>query len=328
MIDLPWDGLSIPDSKSSFTTKLVNSGSKWDEFWALDFSGNPCFLVSCGEAKIDKAKLPKLQELDVRLFTQANGETFLLFLIHDTSFKSIFYEFCLRIIDAIEPVGTSDELVKQALLYTWSWYRFLKGKTSGILTPEEQRGLIGEIRFIRDLVASKYAWAEALVFWVGPFGNPKDFVWSSCAVEVKTHMNTSKPFIKISSEFQLDTSDFSKLWIVTLGFQRVSADSSEGNTLTEIVDEIMEHLAEIEPSAIENFTIHLAACGFSFTHDYSEYRWKFDEFKSYDVRDGFPSIQSTRLDEGVSDVRYKVALISCQQFEVPIDDIKEHLNES
>ena len=324
---LPWDSLDAPKLKASFATKLVDSNNKWDEYWALDFSGNPCFLVSCADANIANAKLPKLQELDVQLFNQANGETFLLFLIHNVSFKEIFYEFCLKIMDAIESADTAEDLVKQALLYTWSWYRFLKGKQSGILSPEEQRGLIGEIHFIRDFVASKYSWGEALEFWVGPFGNPKDFVWSSYAAEIKTHLNTAMPFIKISSEFQLDTAEFKKLWLVTQGFQKVSADSKDGKTLNEVIDDVMGYLTETEPSAMESFAIHLAAYGFSFTHDYSEYRWKFDKLTAYDVCERFPSIQSVYLDEGVSEVRYKIALVSCKQFEVSVDEIKEHLNE-
>jgi len=325
---LPWDGLNSPESKVSFTTKLVDSNSKWDEYWAVDFSGNLCLLVSCADAAITNIKLPKLQELDVQLFNQANDEVFLLFLIHDKSYKEIFYEFCLKIIEAIESADTVEDLVKQALLYTWSWYRFLKGRQSGILKPEEQRGLIGEIRFIVDLVKTQYSWAEALEFWVGPFGNPKDFVWGSYATEIKTHLNTAKPFIKISSEFQLDTAEFNRMWLVTQGFQRVSIGDKDGKTLTEVIMDVISHLEEFEPSAMESFAIRLAAYGFSFTHDYAEYNWKFGEFKAYEISKGFPSIQSDTLAEGVSDVRYKIALASCQRYEVPTGMIQECLNES
>jgi hypothetical protein len=328
MSELPWDSLGIPTSRASFTTKLVDNNNKWDEYWALDYSGNLCLMVACPNIDFLSIKLPRLQELDVKLFTQANGENFLLFQLQDEEYRGVFHEFCLRLIQTVEDSKTTTELVKQALLYTWRWYRFLRGKQSEILSPEEQRGLMGELCFLKSILTNEYTWSEALEFWIGPFENPKDFVWGGFAVEVKTHLNVARPFIKISSEYQLDRQEFEQLWLVTQGFQKVSVDNSSGQTLTDLIDEIMDWLTENEPSAVENFVIHLSAYGFSFSHDYSEYRWDYGDFKVYEVSELFPSIQSPSLIEGIRDVRYKIALAACEQFEVSVDVIKERLNES
>jgi hypothetical protein len=328
MEKLPWDGLDAPASKASFTTKLIDYNNKWDEYWALDYSGNLCLLISCADIDMLSVKLPKLQELDVKLFKQTDGESFLLYLLHDDSYKEVFYEFCLRLVDIAETAVTAEELVKQSLLHTWRWYRFLQGKQSDILKPEEQRGLIGEICFLKNVLATRFSWREALEFWIGPFENPKDFVWGASAVEVKTHLNVARPFIKISSEFQLDYEGFDHFWLATQGFQKVSADDADGSTLADVVNACVDFLSENEPSALESFLIRLSAYGFSFSHDYSDYSWKFEEFKAYDVNSSFPSIQSNALKEGIREVKYRIALSACERYETSIDTIMEILHES
>ena len=70
------------------------------------------------------------------------------------------------------------------------------------LTIEARTGLYGELRWLQYLIESGMATEEAVRAWRGSPGGDQDFVYESCAIEVKT--SKAGESLQISNERQLD----------------------------------------------------------------------------------------------------------------------------
>ena len=92
--------------------------------------------------------------------------------------------------------------LSMTLQRTKRWHYLLQGGKTGGLTVEEQRGLVGELAFLRDLV-TELGPRTAIEAWTGPSGSAKDFELINSCIEVKGHRAAANPSISISSENQL-----------------------------------------------------------------------------------------------------------------------------
>jgi hypothetical protein len=324
----PWDNLKPPQAASSYTRLLIDEHSLWDVFWAVDINDDVGLMLDCGSLDRPSMEAPELRELEVRFLSREGDDLQILFMLRDDNFKSVFFEFCKGLHEHIGAESSIENAAVEAINYTWSWYRFLNGKRPEELSPEAQRGLIGELVFLRDYLVPRYSWEDAINFWSGPFGNPKDFSWGEFAVEAKTHLNDACPFIKISSEFQLDAEDISILWLFVLGFQRDSEDGEDSKTLTDVVSDIVSDLSSSAPKTLEGFYHHLLAYGYSPKHNYDKYHWRWNNPRLFRVKKDFPAIQSAGLLQGVSKVSYQISLPACEPFKTEFFELEsEMLNE-
>ena len=70
---------------------------------------------------------------------------------------------------------------------TWRWHHLLRGGRGTLLSPEEQKGLLGELFVLERLLLPSMDASSAVTAWRGPLGAPKDFEIARVAVEAKTH---------------------------------------------------------------------------------------------------------------------------------------------
>lgn len=312
----PWNSLVSPKAESSYTRRLVDENSRWDTYWVVDTGGNAGLMFDCGNLGNPMIKTPKLKEMKVEYLSLASDNFQILFLLKDSNYKDTFFQFCNGLLDAIESKETVQQAAFEAIEYTWQWYRLLKGESPDILSPEAQRGLIGELIYLRDHLVPALSWKEALDSWTGPFGKPKDFAWNDTAVEVKTHLTDARPFLKISSEFQLDTLNPGKLWLFVLEFRKATDTDSSSRTVSELVTEIFEEINNNSPDVADSLNTHLLASGYSRKHDYSGYRWIWRNPVLFEVTEDFPAIRSAVLPHGVSNVSYQISITACTPFKV------------
>ena len=67
----------------------------------------------------------------------------------------------------------------------WRWHHLLKGGRDGRLSPDEQKGLIGELLVFEAILLEKLSPANAINCWTGPLGAPKDFEIGGVLYRVK-----------------------------------------------------------------------------------------------------------------------------------------------
>jgi hypothetical protein len=316
----PWDGLTKPSTESLFSSVKVDLFYQWGAYWVLDVQGRCGYLIQFDESVELTRKLPKLRELSVTFRTDDSGKRFLLFVLVQATLKRVFYEFCRGLLNDLESSQDQDEVARRAAEYTWSWYRFLRGRRAE-LSDEEQRGLIGELVFLKDYLAPHLGWHQSVAAWSGPLGVPKDFSWNDRAVEVKTHMISARPELRISSEFQLDVEGFNSVWLFVVGFQKGDAATPGGVSVSEVFRQARELITSNAPEMVDEFESRVFAYGFHPEHDYSESQWLLGARQAFRVTADFPAIRSASLPPGITQTRYLLALSTIDSFAVGIETI-------
>ena len=117
--------------------------------------------------------LPKLQNLDMAFQTLPGGP--ILFVrLRDSSQLALFETLCRDIVAATADATTETEALERSTGRTFRWHRLLRGGTLDVLSPEEQKGTVGELHVLRWLISGLGAKA-AVAAWTGPSGAPERF---------------------------------------------------------------------------------------------------------------------------------------------------------
>lgn len=303
----PWEKLE-PDE-----AKRVDSEGRFDFFWVALEAGMPGLMLRLPKLPQPVPSFPKLRNLVASLRPVPGGAAFVLGL-KERSQVEIFETLCRDVIRAGEDGRDLDEALSRALQRTRRWHHLLRGGKTNGLSVEEQRGLVGELGFLRELV-SGFGPETAIEAWTGPTGSAKDFEIIGTCVEVKARRVAAKPFVAISSEDQLADVEGSRLFLRVVNV--ASAVLPEGKSLHDHVRATASFF-EKEGSAFEAWEDALFSTGYDPENDYDDRRWLLGATNDYEVTEGFPRISSP-LETGVENVRYAIALDACEPFKLQGD---------
>ncbi|MEG1567355.1 MAG: PD-(D/E)XK motif protein [Anaerovoracaceae bacterium] len=190
------------------------------------------------------------------------------------------------------------------------WRNFFLLEKDILLSKERELGLLGELTLLKQLI--EIYGAVAVSFWSGCNDETHDFYIQGSAIEVKATAQKAPYKANISSEYQLDTQDV--LHDLYLQFYAFRKSESDGFTLPEIVQEV-ELLLVSDTAYLQQFHEkveqygYLSACAELYSTGY------FDrEDNLYKVGTGFPRIERSKLESGLSNVIYSVSMDMCQRF--------------
>ena len=305
--DTPWSGLEV----GKIDTRRVDAHGKWDLFWAVMPRADAALVLQLSALPSPLPDLPKLQNLDVSFQTLPGGP--ILFVrLRDSSQLGLFETLCRDVVAAAGEATTEAEALDRVIGRTFRWHRLLRGGGLNVLSPEEQKGLIGELRVLSWLMEGLGAKA-AVASWTGPSGAPKDFELPGDCIEVKARRTAAQPHVKISNEFQLaDVADH-RLWLAVIAVDRVQPPL--GQSLSGLVDDLSARILASNPGALMDWELHLADAGYDPSHSYDQWRWVSSDPQYHRVVDGFPRIASP-VPQGVSSVSYSLALSAIAPFAV------------
>ena len=213
---------------------------------------------------------------------------------------------------------SNQDALDRSIRRTLRWHHLLRARHSDRLSPEEQRGLIGELHCLRWLIELVGVRA-AVEAWKGPEGAAKDFELPNCFLEVKARRGAARPHVQIASEDQLADVPSGILFLRVCDVD--AAVEPRGKTLSEHVSKVDKILREADMASHAIWETSLAAAGFNHGEDYSDRRWKVGRVVHFRVEDGFPRI-TPPVPEGVSAVRYSVAIETCRSFELPETEVR------
>ncbi|WP_050570877.1 PD-(D/E)XK motif protein [Dickeya zeae] len=184
-----------------------------------------------------------------------------------------------------------------------AWQEFMRRDTSGILSSEEEIGLIGELVVLSNLLADGIMAFNALDAWVGPLDGLHDFTIGTGAIEVKTTTLSSGFFANIRSLDQLDDNLYKPLYV---GAVRIKPSDS-GKTLPEFIDGVVAVLQS--DSAASFFSTKLLAAGYIETHRI-QYTRRFHETElTYRlVEDESPRLTRGNVAAAIHKVQYTLDL--------------------
>lgn len=134
------------------------------------------------------------------------------------------------------------EVTNQVLLADVRWILELLGEREGILSDDQQKGLVGELVFLRRLLReatdSNFPPVVALSCWHGYDRSKRDFSGPGIAVEVKTTSSETRVHY-VGSLAQLEPIGDEKVYVYSVG---VRLDASAPRKLPDFVQDIVQYL--------------------------------------------------------------------------------------
>jgi hypothetical protein len=259
--------------------------------------------------------LPKLK--GVRVAEAGGGSKGLLtFTLIDSDHKDLFYRLCIDIVEFSSSAVSESDLINRAMSRTWRWHHLLRGGGDERLSPEQQKGLMGELLVLNRHLIPALGYGRAVASWHGPLGASRDFELGTVAIESKATQSAASGKITINSGEQLETDATSNLFLYVTHLERDALNDASSTNLTEFAAEIRGAISNSEPSALLHFESMLTAAGFNWKHDYSDIKWAVRSNSIYLVEDGFPKIDGRMIVTGVSKISYQISLSACARFKV------------
>jgi len=308
----PWAAIAKP--ASDLNVRLVDENHPLKLFWGVDAKNRYSFAYEAAvEALPQKKSLPNLSGLELGVIHQGlSGK--LVLILQDNKDWEIFFALCSDLVRAT--ASAKDESVASAIILRrlLRWQELLRKNRPQILSPEEIKGLMGELIFLSQSLASVFGYDDAVTAWRGPEGAPQDFALAETAYEVKCQAGGSRPVVRISSAEQL-CPQLPEGYLVVYTLARQTTDESDAMSLNTVVAQIRADLASATAASRDRFEDLLFMAGYVVHEEYEEHRFSLVGLKCYRMVDGFPRICPSDLLPGIDSVSYSIALEHCSEFE-------------
>lgn len=314
-----WDDLANDKSLiSGLLFRRYSGAVKPDVYVALQHPEKfLCVYVAISKTtEVNISNFSNLQEIQVDLFASPNeiDKNILIFKLLNFEHKDIFAVLCEDLIASISEETNEKKIIREVLNRFEKWKSLFSKIGLQGLKPEEQRGLFGELYFLRKFLKLNSDFLAVINTWTGTEKQIRDFQSGSWAVEVKTSHGNNHQKVHISSERQLDITNLEDLLLYHISLEQ---QQNSGETLNDIVDSVIDIL-RTEIIALNKFKSKIYEVGyFDLQRNLYEtigYHIRQDEF--YKVEKDFPRIEENDLRSGVGDVKYTIILSQCTTFTI------------
>ncbi|WP_163380684.1 PD-(D/E)XK motif protein [Cyclobacterium sp. SYSU L10401] len=264
----------------------------------------------------DENQWNKLKDIKIEILLDERDKAkiFLLILLLNKQHKDIFSTLCEDLIFGISDVSTEQTLVEKLLERLAKWQSLFEKVGKQGLSDEAQRGLYGEVFFLRVFLNNSAEQNYCVKSWLGPEKSIQDFQYSNWAVEVKTTHGNNHQKIHITSERQLDDSIIEKIFLYHLSLDiRVG----NGESLNSLIDEVLKLLTK-NTMASNLFKLKLLESGYYDIHRpiYEEMGYSIRQENLYRVSGNFPRITESQIPIGVGDVKYSIVLSESEEWRI------------
>jgi hypothetical protein len=274
----------------------------------------------------DETQWNRLKDIKIETLTDEKDKSkkFLLILLLNKQHKDIFSTLCEDLIFGVSEVSTELTLVEKLLERLAKWQSLFEKIGKQGLSDEVQRGLYGEIYFLRFFLSSVSDKNYCVKSWLGPEKSIQDFQYSNWAVEVKTTHGNNHQKIHITSERQLDDTIIAKIFLYHLS---LDVRVGNGESLNILIEDVSELLSD-NTMASNLFKLKLLESGYYDIHKplYDERGYSIRQENLYRVSGNFPRITENQIPIGVGDVRYSIVLSESEEWrinhETLLEDIK------
>lgn len=286
-----------------------------------------CLVVRVSSSfQFDFDYTEQLRDVSVELKhdNKSTAHQLLVITLDNISLADIFSVVCEDLIDAVSLLSKEADIARELLNRFEKWILLFEIAGRDGLSEESQRGLFGELCFIRKWLTASSNSDGIIKAWQGPSKSVKDFQFADWAVEVKTTCGKNHQKIHVSNERQLDTTSIPRLYLFHIS---LNALQGYGETLNSLVDAIRRKL-ENNVKALTQFNSLLILSGY-LDHQaplYSNVGYSTRNEYFYLVRDLFPRIEEKELRDGVGDVKYSIIISNYSNYIVPEDELLKSLN--
>lgn len=323
-IDNMWEEL---ESDMSFQTGLLykrySANVKPDIFVALKTQEKlRCisFLIA-SSLNVDINQWNQLRDIKLEVIPAESdrNKQFLLILLLKKQHKDIFSTLCEDLIAGVAEISNESLLIEKVIERLTKWQSLFEKLGRQGLSEEAQRGLFGEVYFLRKYLINSEDYIQCIKKWTGPENSIQDFQYSSWAVEVKTTHGKNHQKIHISNERQLDDTVIPNIFLYHLS---LDIRSGNGETLNTLIKSVLNILAE-KTAATNLFMLKLMESGYFEIHKslYDENGYTIRQENIYSVNGDFPRITEQLIPNGVGDVQYSIVLTESESWRITVDDL-------
>jgi hypothetical protein len=274
----------------------------------------------------DESQWNKLKDIKIETLHDERDKSkkFLLILLLNKQHTDIFSTLCDDLIFGVSEESVELKLVEKLLERLAKWQSLFEKAGLQGLSDEGQRGLFGEVYFLRFFLNNTTDKNYCVKSWLGPEKSIQDFQYSNWAVEVKTTHGNNHQKIHITSERQLDDSIIEKIFLFHLS---LDVRVGNGESLNKLIDEVSEILND-NTMASNLFKLKILESGYYDIHKplYDERGYTIRQENLYRVSGNFPRITENQIPIGVGDVRYSIVLSESEEWrinhETLLEDIK------
>jgi len=328
-VDELWAELESDTSsleRDEWVVRRVNPESQCDVLLGIEGASRRRGLLvrvanSAISGSVEYPRSRGFETRDVSLADCPPTHTTLGVLLIDPAFTDVFTKLVEDVIQRLVKASDDSETVIEMTNRLRAWQWFMEKAGSEGLSQQAQRGLYGELRFLRDYLLKHLPPLACIQAWVGPSGGNQDFQWTRRACEVKTTAAKQHQKLRIASELQLDGRAVDVLWIYHLS---LDARRGSGETLPEVIESIRKTIAR-DAFAVERFAALLLESGYhpAQAERYRSTGYTVRNATFFHVAEGFPRITEDQLPNGVGDVSYSVSVAECQHFVVSASEVEQ-----
>lgn len=234
------------------------------------------------------------------------NKQFLIVLLLNSQHKDIFSTLCEELINKVADISEENILVKELISRLEKWHLLFEKLGRQGLSEEAQRGLFGELYFLRKFLNRSVDKEFCINSWRGVEKAVQDFQFADWAVEVKTTHGKNQQKLYISNERQLDISIIPHIYLIHLSLE---IREGFGESLNQIVLNLNNILSE-SPAAFSVFNLKLLEAGYFEHHSdyYEKTGYSIRQENIYKVTNDFPKIIESMIPPGVGDVRYSLVV--------------------
>ncbi len=251
----------------------------------------------------------------IQLDTPVSGTWHICLRLEKAEHRDVFVSVCSDLAEELQSIDSPSDRKEALLDFMERWSSFFERYSLQGLSEESQRGLFGELWWMRRLIDAGIAKRTAADSWKGCHRGYHDYEISGNVVEVKTTLSKEPRKVQISNERQLDERGLVSLHLLVLTLVQAQMG---GESLPSIVAILRQSLAG-DASSLRRFERSLHEAGYLETHAHlydASYTAKTEEL--FRVAEGFPRI--TEIPGGLGDLKYSLLVGACASYLVDMDE--------
>ena len=255
-------------------------------------------------------KVTGTSAIEVNQYTKKEYNT-IRFSLCDEEISGLYYKFCEDLIEQTRGIKNKSEGYTAVVNRYFQWKRMFVPSKGELLTEPEIMGLIGELLYLKGVLAEKYGLYQALKCWSGQELTHKDFSFNDTWAEVKT-IKSGGQTVKISSLEQLESEVEGELAVYSL--EKMSR-AYNGISLNKLIMEVRDLFPVGEER--DQFMATVALQGYVYHDLYDEYVYEISAFHRYKVSSDFPRLTAGNINPAIKKASYEISLTDISAFEMP-----------
>lgn len=209
---------------------------------------------------------------------------------------------CFDLINSSRECVTQQDALDTLFVAFRKWYYLMADVHLDILPMHQLRGLMGEVKYILDEIASGQSDLYVIDAWTTHKDAARDFIFDDMWNEIKT-IQSSSDYITISSVEQLDHDMDGHITVYRL--DKATHDTANAYTLNSLISELK---SVVSISAEPILSRKLLAKGYVYKDEYDNFPFVFNKKSCYLVNESFPRISRDSLSVAIKSAQYELTL--------------------